>query len=175
MKLCLNQFNVYMSTIQSILTSIAIIFGGIWAIWKLFFLRGLAWGLNIKTNLSSIHKADKDYNWIIINVSLNNIGKRRLYLGKLKYSCYEIRENSQELVFNNNNNWLSILENEKGPDLYIEPNESLNRVLYMLIKKERINLILKILFEDNPKISPYKLTKKNEHIWSDYLFIRNVL
>jgi len=173
--LCPKQFKNFISIVQSYLTCLAILIGGIWAISKFVLLRENAWGLNIEPTLTSIHKADNKYNWIILNVSLKNVGKRRLYLGKLNYTCYEIREDKQELVFESKDNWLSILSDDNGPDLYIEPSETLNRVLYALVKKERINLIFKIIFENNPEKSPYKLSRNGEHLWGSYLYVKNVL
>jgi hypothetical protein len=94
---------------------------------------------------------------------------------KLYYKCYEIQEDKQEFVLESNGNWLSILSDDDEPDLYIEPSETLNRVLYALVKKERINLFFKIIFEDKPEKSPYKLSKKGEHLWGSYLYVKNVL
>lgn len=175
-KLCSEQFKIFISSVQDYLTSIAILIGGSWAILKLILLRQNAWGINIETNLTSIHKADNKYNWIILNVHLRNMGKRRIYLGKLYYSCYEIQENKQNILFENEDDWLSILKYpEKEPDLYMEPNESLNRVLYSLVNKESLNLIFKIFFEDDPYKSPYQLIKIKGHIWGSYMFVKNVI
>jgi len=172
---CPKQFENFISIVQSYLTCLAILIGGIWAISKFVIQRQNSLGLHIEPTLTTIHKSDNKYNWIILNVNLKNVGKRRIYLGKLNYACYEIREKKQELVFESNDNWLSLLSDENEPDLYIEPSEKLNRILYALVKKERNNLIFKIIFEDNPGKSPYKLSKSGEHFWGTYLYVRNVL